>query len=229
MFINKKKRRNRVIDSMISSDDFLKDNPIPNSPQREKIKICFIDDEGYYSLDKLQSLGYKDTTVKYQFNSLDEFDSFNVIFCDIQGIGSAQYPTNKGFDVAVELKKRYPNCCVFIYTGIDSSNYPAIPSDIKLVSKQTQLKDIVAILDKECEKFWNPVAAWKEIESKMREEQMPNKFIALLEDDFYQSAISGNNEISNDSKIEKQFNFEKAKFYITTAISIIDIILKIRG
>lgn len=221
-----KKKKKKIVSSLLSFDDYKKSHTIQNSPKRELVRICFLDDEGYVSLDRLVSLGYNNVQVKYQFNSIDEFKDFDVIFCDIQGIGNVQYPTNKGFDVALELKKNYPNCSVFIYTGINISNFPNIPDDIKLVTKQTPIKELVSILDNECEYLWNPERAWEKTELKLRSSGASNKLIALIEHDFVLSTIKGRNILLEDYNSNKLESFDNVQFFISTAISLIDLLLK---
>lgn len=213
----------------MSSEEFARFSETPTTIDRNKVKICFIDDEGYSSLDKLTALGYKNITVKYEFNDLEEFSDFDVIFCDIQGIGKNIYPKYQGYDVAVELKKKFPSCIVFIYTGKDLSQYPPLPNGIKYISKQTTMKDIVAILDNSCEYLWNPIVAWKMIENDLRSKNTPNKYIAYLEDRFFTSIANNRNEVSESYFSANLNTFNDVKYFITTAIAIVDIILRFQG
>lgn len=216
---------------MVCVADYQKKNVVNEVPNREKVKICILDDEGFISMDKLISLGYKNVEIKYQFNNIDEFVGFDVIFCDIQGIGHIQYPNNKGFDVAIELKKRYPCCNVFVYTGIDLTPYPQLPDNIKCISKQTPIKDIVSILDNECKYLWNPVEAWKRIEGELRKASMPNKYIASVENDFFSAYIDGDCFLSNGlaAQSDQYLSFENVKYYISTALMLIDVVLRFQG
>ena len=187
-----KKRKRKMVGKLLSMEDY---TPNPNntaSSFREKVRVCFIDDEGYPSLDKLISLGYKKTDVKFEFNDINDFSDYDVIFCDVQGVARNQSPDKHGLDAAIQLHQRYPSCTVFIYTGTTLEGFGKAPSDLRLISKQTPLPEIVSLLDKYCEKLWNPITAWKEIETNLRQGNVPNKEIALIEDDFFDNVINHN-------------------------------------
>ena len=222
-------RKEKVINKLISAPEFERKYGATKTKDRSKVKICFLDDEGYTSVDKLNSLGYKNIEVKFEFNNLEEFSDYDVIFCDIQGVGKSLYPKFQGYDVAIELSKMYPNCNVFIYTGKDLSQYPPLPKNIKCISKQTSMKEIVSILDNECEYLWNPIAAWEKYELELRNKKTDNKFIALIEDKFFSSIINGKNEMSENYFSSNVSFYNEIKFYITTLISLIDIILRFQG
>ena len=96
------------------------------------------------------------------------------------------------------------------------------------VSKNTSVKEMVALLDKECEYLWNPIKAWEKIENSLRKSQIPNKYIAFFEDRFFRSVIDNESNI-NDASFDQLNSFENFKYCVTIVASLIDVILRFQG
>ena len=105
---------------------------------------------------------------------------------------------------------------------------PKLPDSIEYVSKNTSVKEMVALLDKECEYLWNPIKAWEKIENSLRKSQIPNKYIAFFEDRFFRSVIDNESNI-NDASFDQLNSFENFKYCVTIVASLIDVILRFQG
>ena len=90
---------------------------------RKNIKICVLDDQGFAS-DNLRKLGYNNIKVMENFNDIKDFEEFQLVLCDVDGIGSTLSPIKQGLDIAYQISNLYyPKTIVAIYSGKNLSEY----------------------------------------------------------------------------------------------------------
>lgn len=96
----------------------------PSSPEGKRdtqntIHILFIDDEEFQVVQMLKNDGWKAVNRIDDPNSIraQEILDAEVIFVDIIGVGKAMGFKNQGIGLAAEIKRRYPNKRVVIYSG----------------------------------------------------------------------------------------------------------------
>ena len=70
--------------------DYLEQNKITidnvSLKERKNIKILFVDDEGY-DVEPLKKIGFLDVSKQYEYTKIDDYEKYDIIFCDINGIG----------------------------------------------------------------------------------------------------------------------------------------------
>lgn len=86
---------------------------------QNKIHILFIDDEEFQVVQMLKNDGWKAVSRIDDPSSIraQEILDSEVVFVDIIGIGKALGFKNQGIGLAAEIKRRYPNKRVVIYSG----------------------------------------------------------------------------------------------------------------
>lgn len=198
---------------------------------RKSVKICIIDNDGV-NLTQLKQQSYEQVTWETDYTKLDDFKDYDVILCDIKGIGLKFGKKKEGLSVAEEIKKAYPYKVVLIYSGQNPKDFDPTfnindnPFDGFVVKGESTL-DLVSELDTYCEAFWNPVKGWKRIESILRKDDVSNKVIAYLEHEYVYS-ISHKRDL-DIFKIEKSEIYKYVKNILEFAAAVISIYNSISG
>ncbi len=175
-------------------------NKTKYNPQRNNVKICVIDDNGIDE-NKLKKMGYNNVTAIKEYVNKEIIKPFDVVVCDINGIGNEIDPKRQGIAVALDIKKVYPEKIVILYSGENPIDYDE-NLDFKtsnidgFIKKGISTKDFVDQLDIYCSPFWNPIDAWKFAEKNLRDEQTPNKIIAYLEHIYVKSIEKNKNYVN---------------------------------
>ena len=160
-------------------------------PQRDKVKICMIDDTPM-NTSELNKMGYTQVRIMDAYGAIEDTEPYDVILCDIKGIGEKIDPVRQGIAVALDIKKMHPEKVVIQFSGQKPEEFD---SDFKynnmmidgFIEKGKSTKDLVDKLDEICDAYWNPIKAWKFAERNLRREDNSNKVIAYLEDAYVKS------------------------------------------
>ena len=99
----KKKRVNDLltIEILEKSRDKIKNVSIRD---KKNIRIVIIDDEGFDD-EVLKNLGYLDIDVKLKYEKLSDYEIYDIVFCDINGIAKEVDQTYQGAALAKLIKK----------------------------------------------------------------------------------------------------------------------------
>ena len=87
---------------------------------RKKTYILFIDDDKNFAVvNILKQSGWKNTKTIVDIKTLDilQIREADIIFIDINGVGKLLKLENEGLDIALMLKRKYPNKKVIIYSA----------------------------------------------------------------------------------------------------------------
>ncbi len=208
--------------------DWTQKNPMNLNPHRELVHMCVIDDEGF-STDELSALKYENVRVFEKFTNLNDYSNYNVILCDIKGVGQNIDPKLDGVAVARDIKKYYPEKIVLQYSGqsvneYDDKFYENMQID-GFVEKSQSSKKLVDELDKYCAVFWDPASAWKYIEKNLRRMGIENINIARFEDLYVRSLEKKKNLIKKYKDNESIKNiFTIGIAFAQLAINIIELV-----
>lgn len=170
-----------------------------NNPQRDKIKICVIDDEGFTKKSQLAKLGYSDITELYSFESVNSLKEYDVILCDMDGIGKLLDETKQGIAVAEQLRINFPLKKIFIYSGKTIEGYGELPNEVEYISKQLSANELSKYLDNKCSYFWDPIESWEYMYELMIKSKLSAKTIAVIEDRFVTSILEKKNLFYSDN------------------------------
>lgn len=175
-------------------------------PQRDKVNICVIDDEGFPLSDRLRKLGYIHIDIKYNFIDISEYCDYDIILCDLDGVGKVFDPKKQGLAIIEQIKINYPSKKVFVYSGKTLEGYGELPKDVLYIPKHLNPNEISQILDTNCSYLWDPVEAWDYIYKRLIESKISAKVIAVIEDRFAESIIKKDNLFE-----KKQINYKEIK------------------
>lgn len=102
------------------------------SIDKESISILFIDDQTFDYINHLKNAGYINVRKIRNVKQIDcpEIINANVIFVDVNGVGTNLFPTEQGLGVAKAIKKRFGNSKnVYLY----SASHQPLSSDFNIL------------------------------------------------------------------------------------------------
>lgn len=127
---------------------------------RAQTNILFIDDDKEFKIVPiLKKAGWKNTSFFPNADIKDinneKIQKAHIIFVDIKGVGQTMY-TDEGLGLVVDLKKKYPQKKVVIYSAI--SEHSLFHDAIKLaddqISKNSQPAVFVSLIETLAEEIW---------------------------------------------------------------------------
>ena len=211
--------KKRVFNSLKTIDDY-KNNGYKKEPiNRGKIKICFIDDKGFNS-ELFRKTGYNDVDYRLDFTNLNDVQAYDIVACDIDGIGIALDKKRQGLAVAETIATRYPEKIVLIYSSNNpyeySEDYHSVGDGF--FNKSISFNEMAKKFDQYGAVFFDEIAAWKKIEKQLRKDSIANKTIAFIEDLYVRSLEDKINLFESDKSDKKlKLVIEASKFILSIA------------
>lgn len=155
---------------------------------RKNMNILVIDDE-----ELNVSQGLKDSNFsiyhKQDIENIKDVEPYEIVLCDIRGVGTRFSEEFGGAFLIKEIKKNYPNKHVIAYTAsqYDATYNTYLAKADHVVPKGTSLEDWISILDDEIDKIVNPVHQWKLIREKLLNNGVTTIETARLESEYVRS------------------------------------------
>lgn len=207
-------------------------NPIDMKPRRELIDMVVLDDEGFDTLS-LNCLNFKKIRVMDKFNDVSDFLQYNVILCDIKGIGKSLDSSLEGIAVARQIKINYPEKIVLQYSGQSVLDYDPEFYDNMIIdgfiNKNISTAQLAIELDNRCGMLWNPIDAWEYIEKSLRRIKIDNKNIAYFEHLYVKSLEKKKNYLdSRKSRIDLRKVYQACSGLVNFAIAVIKIYMELK-
>lgn len=217
----RKKKVNELytIEDLENSRDKIKSVTIR---EKKNIRIIIIDDEGFDD-EVLKSLGYLDIEIKEKYGKLSDYENYDIIFCDINGIARDIDPVYQGAALAKLIKKTYPSKIVIIFSSKDQSLdfYKFSPAVDNIIPKNLKNAEIAEIIDKYIETINDPVESWKNYRKKISEQGTAPKNIALLEDCYVRGILNHEDTTKDMEEIKLGIKSSTVSFIIDSAIEIV--------
>lgn len=192
---------------------------------RKRIKILVIDDQEFSPQQNLKQYGY-DIDYLVAIPKIDTVKDYNIILCDLKGVGHNFDAIGEGATLIKQIKKAYPSIFVVAYSG------GADPNTIKkanehadsFLPKDATIDEWTDKLDQLVELALNPVHTWKKTRIALLNYISPIE-LAKLEDQFVRSLESKNQKLFRN-KLE-QVEYQSVKDMLLTCYKIIQIFLEI--
>lgn len=103
--------RRRTVDSVV-----LKANLQNRAAKRRAVKIAVIDDQNFALKPALERLEYRVTELG-DIDSIDQVAVFDIILCDIQGVGGKFQSPQQGAFVVKEIRRQFPEKFIVAFSG----------------------------------------------------------------------------------------------------------------
>ncbi len=121
------------------------------SSRKEKgsIHVLFIDDQKFDNVDVLRNAGWKNTKSIKDIKAIDcpEVLAADVIFVDINGVGTSLFPREQGLGVAVQIKARYSEKCVVVYSAQPQELHKALSQVDAVLPKNAEPYEYISLLE----------------------------------------------------------------------------------
>ena len=122
-----------------------------SSCRKEKgsVHVLFIDDQRFDNVDVLKNAGWKNTKSIKDIKAIDcpEILAADVIFVDINGVGTSLFPKEQGLGVAVQIKTRYSEKCVVVYSAQPQELHKALSQVDAVLPKNAEPYEYISILE----------------------------------------------------------------------------------
>ena len=196
---------------------------------RETIKVYVIDDEGF-DINMLYDLGYKNIRKKIQFESMDEYEDYDIILCDIEGIGINVDVDKQGLAVAEQIKDVYPEKVVLLYSGKNVETFGEMPKNLDgYLRKQSSMSELAKSLDAYYKQSIDPINVWKKTRDEMLNNKVSTKTVAFLEDRYCRSLLEGKGYLYNNANLNETeiFSAENISKYIEILAKVVEVVRRL--
>lgn len=177
---------------------------MPNSIAefRKNVNILVIDDNDFMPEQHLKANGYQ-IHHKTDIDTIKDVEPYDIILCDISGVGKKLGFTKEGAFIIREIHKNYPNKRIIAYTSFtynpELNTYFSMADFV--ASKDFGIDDWIDVLDEQVQNAIDPVKQWVKLRDYLMEHSISTLTIAKIEDK-YVSAV-------------KSRNFDKFKDYLS--------------
>jgi hypothetical protein len=165
------------------------ENPVLR--ERKGFNILIIDDDVFPLLDPLRKSGFALTKLE-DINDVYELKSFDIIVCDIRGVGAVFESKFAGAHLIKEIYRKYPHKYLIVYSGstfkVDYNEYFRLAD--KNVKKGTDLSEWVEILDFAIKSLSNPYTQWERTRKFLQSNDVDPLTISELEQSYIKSILN---------------------------------------
>lgn len=216
---NKKVNDLYTIEDLENSRDKIKAVSIK---EKKNIRIVIVDDEGFDD-EVLRSLGYLDIDIKEKYEKISDYENYDIIFCDINGIARNLDQFYQGAALAKLIKKTYPSKIVIIFSSKDQSlDFYKFSNDVDdIIPKNLKNAEIAELIDKYIEILNDPIERWKNFRKKILEQGTSPKIVAILEDCYVRGILKQDDTTKIMEEIKFEIKSSIVSFIIDSAIEIV--------
>lgn len=152
---------------------------------RPNIQIAVIDDEPFPYMDILRQHRYNITKMD-DLAEIQFVESYQIVICDIKGVGKAFGSRKEGAHLIEEMRKLYPAKVLIAYTGhtFDASYNGFFQMCDMTLKKDIDSDDWVERLDEAIKIATDPKKRWMKIRDYLLEHNIPITTVAELEDEY---------------------------------------------
>ncbi len=167
-------------------------NGVEFSVLKRNTKVLIIDDDDIVVLSSLYKQGYN-IEHKKDIDSLNEIAAYDIVFCDVKGVGKSLSGKYEGAHLVKQIKKEFPDKMVISYSaiGYDSEYEEYLSYADAKVPKGSSIEDWTSIIDEWIEKKANPTVLWENTRTKLLNAGVPIAQIAKYETKYVCAVKSG--------------------------------------
>lgn len=152
---------------------------------KKMTEILVIDDNPFSFLDALKNHEFN-IEQKTDISSLKDVEAYDVILCDVRGVGKFLGSTYEGAYLIKQLKSKYPNKSIVAYTANeynpDFQNYLSYAD--ATIPKGSALEDWSSLLDRIIRESADPVIQWDKTRRALLEANVPTLEVAKYESQY---------------------------------------------
>ena len=170
---------NRTLNDL-TEEAFLKNISI--SELKAITKIIVLDDDEFAFLESLQKSEFR-IERRPDIQALSDVAEYDIILCDIRGVGKFLESQYEGAYLVKKLKEKYPKKIIISYTAGDySADYQKFLGFADaIVPKGTSLEDWDSLLTSKLIALANPIELWKKTRTALFDSDVPTIVVAKYE------------------------------------------------
>lgn len=152
---------------------------------RKDVNMLVIDDNEFTPEKHLKASGYQ-IHHKTDIDTIKDVEPYDIILCDISGIGKKLGYAKEGAFIIREIHANYPNKRIIAYTSYTyDAEYNKFFGIADFVApKDFGTDDWIDVLDDQVRKAIDPVNQWKKIRKYLLENDVSTLMIARIEDKY---------------------------------------------
>lgn len=167
--------------------------------RRENVSICVIDDQPFAPQTNLLNYGYRINAIG-DIKSIKEIASYDLILCDIMGVGRHFDERLQGASVIAEIRRCHPEKVIVAYTGAALNQFAARQANSlanDLIKKDADIEDWIQKLDEYTTIILNPYDVWQRVRNDLVNREVDTIDILILEDGYVRAVLSGDREFKS--------------------------------
>jgi DNA-binding NtrC family response regulator len=189
---------------------------------RSTVRIAIVDDEKFLARPNLASYGY-DISELPDLRSISEVQSFDIVLCDLMGVGANFDKNLGGASIIKELKTNYPNKYVIAYTGARANSTEASSAKEfadEFLKKDAEISKWVEKLDDAIEYVSDPYERWLTARQGLIDAEVDIRRIVEFESAYVKSIKSKDGKFTELKRLLEQIDLgHSAKAIIQGLIS----------
>lgn len=165
---------------------------------RSSAQIAAIDDEKFRPLSNLSSYGYNITELP-DIKNISEIEKFDIILCDLMGVGVNFDRSFGGASIIKEIKANFPTKFVVAYSGARANSAEASAAmDFadRFIKKDVDITKWVEVLDDIIQSLIDPYRMWIIARQGLIDNEIDIRKIVQLEDAYVRSIMTRDQEFS---------------------------------
>ena len=175
---------------------------------RSSVRIAIIDDEKFKAHGNLMNYGYKIEELP-DIQSLEQVAEFDIILCDLMGVGNNFDQSIGGASIIKEIKENYPTKFVIAYTGSRANTTEAnAAKDFSddFIKKDDEINKWVQKLDDAIDFTSDPYERWLITRQSLIDHDVDLRRIIELESAYVDAIKAGDKEFSGIKSVLKRVN-----------------------
>lgn len=166
---------------------------------RKQIPIVAIDDQIFLPEKNLKNSGFSIETLA-DIQRITDIERYQIILCDVNGIGSALSDSTQGAYVIEEIKSTYPEKIVIAYTAGSAASKLVVrarASADRYIKKDASIEEWRDLLDDVIKSLCNPIDVWKKTRIRLLNAGIELEDLIKLEQALLSSLGTGNHNVRN--------------------------------
>ncbi len=167
---------------------------LDTAQKRSRIDVLVIDDSSFPPKENLERNGFK----IFQWPDIEDLktvEHYDLILCDIEGVGKKINPKDQGGAVIKQIKKLYPNKYIIAYSartfGTQFNEFFTYADEV--VSKDKDISDWCDTLDSAMEEIVDPQKFWLRLRKFLSDSDIETKELLLMENRYVRSMLCKKN------------------------------------
>ena len=196
-------------------------NRVLNKLKREDVRMVLIDDDQFPYLDLLRQHKFNIDTLK-DVTSLTTLEAYDVILCDLNGVGKTFSEQFQGAYLVKEIYKRYPFKIIISYTGIsfDARYNEYLKYADFSVKKDVESEVWVEKLDMAIDMLSNLEKRWQRVRDFLLANSVSLYDAMLLEDNLVRSVEERKKDAFPEKRLTKNLNSDLRDILLSFAGSV---------